>query len=91
VAVRHVHVAHGGGKTVMTQQPLPRGQIPPPFHRLRGKGLAQGMDTAHFGAARPALGRRGELLCGGGIQRPRCAALREQPGADGVIPLPVRA
>jgi hypothetical protein len=34
-----VHVAHGRGDTVMAQQLLQCGEIPPAFHRMGGEGM----------------------------------------------------
>ena len=73
----------------MAQEALQRGEIYPAFHRLRGKGMAQGMNTARFSDACPTLGRIIELLRRGGIHRPRLVALEEHPGLDRTIPQPV--
>jgi len=58
---------------------------------MRGKGVAPGVNAAPLGNARSRLGRLVHLLGRGGIQRHGFGALREQPGAGRVIPLPVLA
>jgi hypothetical protein len=76
----------------MAEECLDRGQIATGFEQVRGEGVAQRVDPALLGDARPELGHRVELLGDGDIDRTRALAILKEPdvrGPDAPVGAPV--